>query len=419
MLLGLGWAAAVAVIAASTIVVLLVGKRCETLPQTVAALVLQIVLSLTFFAVWGLQDDALTYHEAAMRLVESVQDGRAAEYTLQPGKRTTVAIAGGFYWLAGPQPVLYLLFMSTITAFMPTLLAAATTLFGFRRASNIAAWLGVIAPPFILWTPWLTREALAFVFLGCALVVFGLIYDRRWDIPTLLLFLFTFWGFWVTRQQLLLVLSAGCISALLLSRREKSPSGSSQRGRERVKQTVFAVCLGGIGVLAAFLSFAESPSSRIVTDDRYRAAVQAEVSESSNLGINYQSGECQAPGGAPVTTCTQAHLELPARLVSSMVGPPPWQWQSTALLLAGLDGIMMLTVWILIVLQFVRDKRIRKLTLITVIASLPLIAGEAYTHANYGISIRVRAHYFVLLLPVVAVSLASIARRRQSRNINI
>lgn len=402
-LLLLGWGVVIAVITAATIAVLMVGKRCGTLPQTTAALALQVSLSLTFFAAWGLSGDASTYHEAAKRLVESIEDGGTAQYTLPPGKRTTVAIAGAFYWLTGTQPVLYLLFMAAVTAFMPTLLAAATTLFGFRRAASIAAWLGVVAPPFILWTPWLTREALAFVFLGCSLVFFGLLYDRRWGITTAILFLFTIWGFWQTRPQLLLVLATGTVSALLFSKRKTPPSDLSQRSRERSKRIAASVFFGGLAVFAALTTFVESPSGRVVTDNSFRTAVQLEVSEAASLGIRYQTDDSIEPGGAAVLVTMPSFLEIPSRLVLSMVGPPPWQWKSTSLLLAGLDGLMMLMVWFLIIFQFVRDRSIRALTLITTLASLPLIAGEAYAHANYGISIRIRAHYLVLLLPVIAI----------------
>ena len=405
----LGWAVAITAIIVSAVIVLIVGKRCGAFPQTVAALVLQATLSLILLATWGLQDDALTYHEAAKRLVESIHDDRSAEFTLPPGKRTTVAIAGAFYWLAGPQPVLYLLFMATITAYMPTLLAAATTLFGFRRAAGVAAWLGVVAPPFVVWSPWLTREALAFVFLGCALVVFGSIYDGRWGVPTLVLFLFTFWGLWVTRQQLLLVLAFGCISALLLSRKITNLSAAPRKGRERIATVLFSGSLVVAAGFAVILNVVEGPMSQALTNDSYRTAVQNELSESSSLGIAYRHDDRHDYVGVPVVVSMLPRLELPLRLVLSMFGPPPWQWYSIPLLLAGLDGMLMLAVWCLILIQFVRVKSIRKLILITSVASLPLIAGEAYAHANYGISMRVRSHYLVVVLPAIAVSVTVIS----------
>lgn len=392
----------------STSFTLYLSKRTGCIPQTLVALAIQISLSLIFLAIWGLREDALTYHNAAILLVDTWNNGLDPNYTLPEGKRSTVLIAGVFYWLVGPYPLVVLLFSATITAWLPSLLATSTKLFGFAHASKSAAWLGALAPPMLLWAPWLTRESLAFVLLGISTVIFGLIFRQKLDLVTLILWLSTAWAMSVTRPQLLLVLATGTLSSLLLSRKPPTPRSNKRKRASFIAGLALATTLP---LIAVGWVFTASDTSRTVQSE-VRVAIVNELSgPESTLGVTY--GDFQPASEYNISDSHTESATIPIfqnlyRGINSLIGPFPWNWKSPFWIIAGLDGVMMLLVWIVIFLGAVRFKATRRMTLILASACLPLIAGEAYFHANFGITMRVRAHYLLLLLPAVAILMTTV-----------
>lgn len=384
---------------------LFVGYKAGAFKQTLVALSLQTALSIGFYLIWGLRGDAQTYHQAAIVLSDTWANGLEPVYTLPEGKRTTVIFAGFIYWLTGPVPYVVLLFTSTMTALLPTLLSTSTKLFGFTRAANYAAWLGVFAPPLILWAPWLTREFLAFIVLGMATVVFSMIYRRERFPLAILLWLSTAWVMSVTRPQLLFILATGTVAASLLRRPE-----STLTLAKPIQARLFSLIFLTLSSLAAWWTLSSTDSARTL-DSGVRTAIAQEVGgPEQNLGVSYLSV-------APLEN-TQNFLQLGEwfqRGANSLIGPFPWEWESLSWAVPGLDGMMMLLVWGLIIWGAIKFPATRRMTLILVAASLPLIIGEAYIHANYGITMRVRAHYLILFLPLIAVQVQYLKKSLQQK----
>jgi len=215
----------------------------------------------------------------------------------------------------------------------------------------------------------------------------------------------------VSRPQLLLVLAVGSIAAVVL--RDQNRQSNFYQSSVQYIITIFVLAISGILTWWTFTS----TGTQTYTSEGNRGAIMREISgPSQGLGIQYETtpnwvtpSEVTPSEVTPSEVTPNKSVDLGQRLLNSMVGPFPWQWTSLSWTIAGLDGLLMLCVWILVVVGFVRYPQLRKMTLIFVAASLPLIAGEAYMHGNYGITMRVRAHYLIILLPVISVILSLLA----------
>lgn len=406
------WILVVIILGFSASFTLYLGRKGGCLSQTVVALILQVTLSTFYLLVWGLNADALTYHNATILFVETWSNGLDPIYTLPVGKRSTVVIAGFFYWLVGSYPIVVLLFTATITAWLPSLVSTATKLFGFYNASKRGAWLGALAPPLILWAPWLTRESMAFVLLGLSTVVFGLIYRYRISTAIIILWIVTALGMSVVRPQLLIGLAAGSLVSVLI---RKNPTISSSSSRPDFRLAAERLLMASLCFVAVWWVFTATDAGERAQPE-VREQIMTELSEAnSTFSVTYPEIPNPAPNdsklrepppeiGGEINQVAQ-YLQ---RGVNSLVGPFPWNWKSLSWVIPGLDGIFMLMVWVLIAYGAIFYRKTRKLVLILIFACLPLIAGEAYFHANYGITMRVRAHYLVILLPAIAAISSSL-----------
>jgi len=422
----IGWLIVSVVLIVSASFTIYIGKKSFCLTQTLVSIPLQMFLAVTFFMIWGLQGDASTYHGEAQRFVELWSTGSSESgFMLPSGKVSTAWIAAVIYWLVGPLPVVYLLFLAIFTAMIPALLSTATRLFDFPSAAPIAAWLGVFAPPFLFWAPWMRRESLVFVFVGVTLVTIGFIYNSKWTISFIMWF-GTVAVFVVTRQQLIPVLAVGSIAAVLLRKHKAQPNSLSS-----AFQHVMAIVMIVFSVTAIFWTLTSTNASDDLQGERRQIVVNSNSAPSQVLGLSYEStspsdtldngtspSDTLDNGTSPSDTLDKG-VELGQRLINSMVGPFPWQWSSRSWIIAGLDGLFMLCVWLIVAVGFVRYPQVRKMALIFVATALPLIAGEAYMHANYGITMRVRAHYLIVLLPLISVILSLLASNLSSRRTRI
>jgi hypothetical protein len=437
----IGWLVVSVVLLASASLTVYIGKKSFCLTQTLVALLVQIFLAVTFFMIWGLQGDASTYHTEAQLFVELWSTGSSeGPFMLPAGKQSTAWIAGVIYWLVGPLPVVYLLFLAIFTAMIPALLSTTTRLFDFPSAAPLAAWLGVFAPPFLFWAPWMRRESLVFVFVGMTLATVGLIYNSRWE-TSLIMWSGTAVVFIVSRPQLLLILAFGSIIAVLL--RKKKTQSNFRQSAFQYGMAIFMVMISGTAI---FWSLSSELNGSLQQDTR-QAILASNSNPAQGLAVPYEpTPSSDTPdkvvelgqhkvvelgqhkvvelgqhkvvelGQHKVVELGQHKVvELGQRFINSTVGPLPWQWSSRSWIIAGLDGLFMLCIWLLVAVGFIRYPQVRKMTLIIVAAALPLIAGEAYMHANYGITMRVRAHYLIVLLPLISVILSLLASSLSNR----
>ena len=101
-------------------------------------------------------------------------------------------------------------------------------------------------------------------------------------------------------------------------------------------------------------------------------------------------------------------------------GPPLWEWNSTSMLIFGLEGIFYFLIFMAIIWSFIKSKNYTKQIIILLSCSVPLLLLSSLFLANYGINSRVRAHYLIPLLPIVALFLQDVINfMARKRNLKI
>jgi hypothetical protein len=84
-------------------------------------------------------------------------------------------------------------------------------------------------------------------------------------------------------------------------------------------------------------------------------------------------------------------------------GPPVWEWNSVSMLIFGLEGITYFLICVAVIWSFTKFKNYRKQIIVLLSCSVPLLLLSSLVLANYGINSRIRAHYLIPLLPIVAL----------------
>jgi hypothetical protein len=104
-------------------------------------------------------------------------------------------------------------------------------------------------------------------------------------------------------------------------------------------------------------------------------------------------------------------------------GPPAWEWNSISMVIFGIEGITYFLICITVIWSFIKSKNYTKQIIILLSCSIPLLLLSSLVLANYGINSRVRVHYLIPLLPIVALFLQDIidfmARKRNLRMLKI
>lgn len=375
-------------LSASTIALVAVARRTYVLAPTLVALGLQIGLSLGFFARFGLVGDAALYQRAGTTLANAWRFGTTPDLTLTDGKQSIAWVVAVPQWMGVSSPVAPLLALAILTATLPILLALATSKFGFPEASRVAAWLAAVTPEIVAWSPWMRRESLAFVILAFALISMALVFSCRYEYG-LILSALTFALGSVTRPALNLVLICGVMTAAFV--------GFLQNRRQLLRHSGISLrwtlTVAFIGVLAAAWTLDSTYISEPLDSQLWTVIVRSNSSDGQSLGVSYDYAS-----SSPALRV----LSLASRPLNVMFGPFPWTWERPEWVVAGLDGLAMLSVVGLVVYLACQSPESRSLIVILCAACAPLVAGETFLHANYGITMRVRAHLILLLLPAIA-----------------
>jgi hypothetical protein len=88
-----------------------------------------------------------------------------------------------------------------------------------------------------------------------------------------------------------------------------------------------------------------------------------------------------------------------------LLGPAPWEWQETSLIL-GADGVIWVILLILAIRGFVgATPSVRSVMLAVVLPALGLLASLVIISGNYGTMQRLRVQPEFLLLPLVVAGL--------------
>jgi len=368
------------------------GSRQMVLGASLVAYSAQLLAALLIFTNLGLIADDVTYHRESLLIAQAHQ--LDLEPTIRPdlvGRQLFLRAVGYLYFLFGAQPILGLILVAALMGLLPAIIAYSSRNFGLSRSATISAWLSAVLPQFFLWAPWLRREALAFFLLALTVMGLSLIYRSRFlsGVGALLVVIF---ALRITRAQLILDVVAGLAVVLFVV--------TLRRARSRLSRVLIGLVtliflVTGWAILIPRV-LALSGTQNLLTSS-LDAIVASNASVAENLRV------------AGVSAAYNTSLDgFGVNLVRSLFGPFPWEWQNLAWVVAGLDGLLLLGALVLIGWALIRVPKSRVPAMILLATLLPLILGAALTLANYGIVMRVRAHYYLFLIPIMSVGLKSV-----------
>lgn len=155
--------------------------------------------------------------------------------------------------------------------------------------------------------------------------------------------------------------------------------------------------------------FLWTPSSESVTDaDRRQAEMRSNANSSQNTAVTSATTSSATVTVTP-PLASPMEIELPtevvSRLPSAMFGPFPNQWRDRSWTVIGLDGLAWLLLTLGAIYLVVRHRDTRRMTAICSATAIIVFLGLALMLSNYGLAMRIRAHAWIVMIPVAAVML--------------
>ncbi len=337
--------------------------------------------------------DANTYHVNAVLLVRHWTDGFPTP-DLPAGKEGFYYLLAALYRVFGPHRVAGLVVNALFSAALVPLMYDTTRRLFSSDAARYVPPLIVLVPNLLIFSAQLLKEAaillLIAVMINCATRL-----SERFSVASLVLLgaavslLLTF------RAWVALVLLGGVLAAVGFGRRD-----------------VIAGLGAGVSaaaVIAAALAFGVGYSG-------YKAASKSSLEEASvmrrNTSIGVGSGfDAEADVSNPVAAISY----LPRGLTTFLLGPFPWQI-SRATQIAVVPDLL---VWWSLLPSLWRGLRqggslIGRRILVLVLPALAVSALVALSVGNFGTVVRERAQPLLILVPVVALGLATRARAKRA-----
>lgn len=355
------------------------GSRTETLRQTFVALGAQWALTIALFEYIGRANDVNEYVRRAALIIDFTTGERPF-----PGGLTKLGlplvwslVEASVVWHPLPAALLLAIPVSLI----PSVTAHATRLLGFASAASTSAWLGALGLPMLVWSPWLRREGLSYFLISLVLLSMAWTFAGHWR-KGLVLAVALAPALLLTRGQLVLVAAVAIPAAVILS--PQLPS--------RARFSVLS--LWGLGTI---LIMPLAISSLYVGESLARQL--RFLSEGGTLSVSFSSYEHNT-----------SLVGIARNTVHALFGPFPWEWQNERWLVFGVDGLIYLVAFILLILVYRSGKRIRRQFWLLVLPVIPMVLGSAVLLSNYGLNSRIRSHFLILLLPLLAVGLDRLRR---------
>lgn len=380
------------VVMSMLVFVLTVGYRFRILAPVAVTVVLQALLAILFFQYVGLSGDAFTYDESAQQLASFWNGEGDRGRIAADGKQSVVVLAAVLYWLGPIHPLLPMLFLAVVQGLLPIALSVSVINFGFPASARTAAWLAALVPQVVLWSPWLRREGISFLLLSGIVLSLSMMYRAHW-LPGASLSVATVSLIWWSRPQLILVWAAGSLLTAVshIGRRRLNKNAYS------VRRTLAApILLMGASFIVAGVALAVTSTGEVLSEDRVEQIVQSNSSPSQGLAVYSPEELARGPQTELIPRATSALL---------VFGPWPTEWDTTSRIIVGIDGIVLLVTYVVVIALAAWKPAARWMIVILLGATSPLFVGILVTLANWGIVARVRAHILVLLIPGLAVSL--------------
>ena len=369
-------------------VVLIIGHKNDVLLQSVTSFFIQITLASIFFYRFGLYEDAALYSSIGTdiaqywsRLIPIEFDG------FNKRNQLPLIFISLFYLFFGPYPLLPILFNCFLVALIPAIIASACRNFGLTKSAKSAAWLVIMIPSITLNGPWLRKEAQAFFLISVLILAMSYLYKNQ-IIRGLLVGIVVVYLFSMIRSQLMIVGIAGLFSSVYLN-----PATISfyKIFSEKSKKGIFLVIFAGSSLIISpiLLYF-------------YRIQGFRNSSGFDNLlKSNSDFSQATANIGASWSVNTNP-ITFIYNLFRTLWGPPIWEWRNLSMVIFGLEGLFVLMISFHAFISYYFNKKFRKVFLILFIALMPLWISSSLMLSNYGLNSRIRAHYLLFLIPIIA-----------------
>ena len=369
-------------------VVLIIGHKNDVLLQSVTSFFIQITLASIFFYRFGLYEDAALYSSIGTdiaqywsRLIPIEFDG------FNKRNQLPLIFISLFYLFFGPYPLLPILFNCFLVALIPAIIASACRNFGLTKSAKSAAWLVIMIPSITLNGPWLRKEAQAFFLISVLILAMSYLYKNQ-IIRGLLVGIVVVYLFSIIRSQLIIVGIAGLFSSVFLN-----PSTISfyKTFSEKLQKRIILVIFAGSSLIISpiLLYF-------------YRIQGFRNSSGFDNLlKSNSDFSQATANIGASWSVNTNPIIFI-YNLFRTLWGPPIWEWRNLSMVIFGLEGLFVLMISFHAFISYYFNKKFRKVFLILFIALMPLWISSSLMLSNYGLNSRIRAHYLLFLIPIIA-----------------
>lgn len=332
--------------------------------------------------------DALAYDEKAAQVLANWR-GDGIEADLAKGKEGFFYLLAGLYSIFGRHLFIGLMANAGFAAALIPVTALATRrLFGEAEA-RWAPFLVTITPAFLIWPSQLLREAPILLLLAAAGTAAVILTERLHLLPAAvlvasLLLLYSF------RSTVALVVSAPLMVGVALGFR------SRQSATEEKSSPVALIGVVTLASLLVVVGVRVAGEFELSDLQRFRSMTRLEA------GSAIEDGDVGTVDGLLRT--------LPAGILRVLVGPFPWEVEPRQVL-GLLDAIAM---WGLIACLWIGTRRgwhqagARLLPLLLPAGALLVVL--AVTVGNYGLLLRERTQMLVLLTPLFALGIETVAR---------
>ena len=376
----------------------------QSLLPTFAEFTIQITISLMFYNTFGLVEDAITYHNSAIKLMISLDNGMGFQnFGVAPGKESFTYILGTSYFLFEPNPIIGLLFNAILMSMIPTIMVIICKNFGLFKVSQIAAWLVVFFPPLAFWGSGLRRESLAFLLVSLSLLTISMVYKKKY-LWAVVFFVPTTLIIQMTRPQLLYMLFPGLATVLALNfiRIRKELFCQFVIKKENITILFLLVFTHLLFLVSKYVSFRENGYSKY---DGYLQEIANPKFETSINGVSW--------------SFNSSPIGYIYNIFRASSGPPFWEWNTNSMVIFGLEGLVYLAIWIITLkLLFTQNNEYRRQFLVLIACCIPMILASALIIGNYGINSRVRAHYFIPIIPIISIYIFEIKARLKIKNLS-
>lgn len=370
--------------------------------------------------VGGLQGDESTYHQQALNFLQQFQTGVDVTPVLPSSKSAYSYTLAFFYFFAVPEPLLGVILLTPLfIAIVPMMGIATRNFYESRDAAVAASWVATLFPQLIFWSPWLRREIVLFFTIALGILAASQIWRRSISRGTIfgsasisLAIIFRHEVSW----SIILLLTSTLICSYFYSR-------ATEIAR---KQTIFSgilvltVFVLGTALISNIATIPISKDSPLTSQENRERLLSSNADPDQNLsvqGSNPSNTDFVPRNNDPaIPVASDPVVVTLSNLAPSLFGPYPWQWKNSAWIIAGIDGLVTLFIFLLVLGTLVVSRFPRVPTLLLALSASPLILANALVLANFGIAMRVRAHILLFLIPPLAIALTLILDMRRSKS---